>query len=116
LMAACAERVVAGIAAGELPGWRGAPALAAAGPALAPAARARLQARLYRIEGRDDEAKSLYEQALRLAPDDVDAARELGRLLLERGEADAARIPLARVWAKSGAAGDRLALAHALVL
>jgi len=114
-MAAWASRVVEGAARGELPGWRGPAALAAAQASLSPAARARLSALLLLAEGRDDEAAGRLDEALRLAPDDVDAARERGRLLLDHGETDAARVPLARVFARTSAPADRLLLSEALV-
>src|SRR5262249_39240321 len=80
---------------------RGPAALEAAERYLPPAAKARLEAVLLRAEGRADEAAARLEQALRLAPGDVDTERERGRLLLERGDADAARVPLARVYAQT---------------
>lgn len=116
VLTAYAERVLAGVSTGELPGWRAGPALAAADRYLPSATRAWLSARLLRVEGRDEEARAQLEQALRLAPDDVDAARELGRLLLDRGQVDPARVLLARVWARTNAPADRLTLAEALVL
>src|SRR5262249_36399884 len=113
--AAWASRVVEGVARGELPGWRGPAALAAAQSSLSPAARARLSALLLLAEGRENEAATRLDEALRLAPDDVDAARDRGRLLLERGETDAARVPLARVFARTSTPADRLLLSEALV-
>jgi tetratricopeptide (TPR) repeat protein len=114
-MAAWASRVVEGAVRGEFPGWRGPAALEAAQQSLSSATRARLSALLLRAEGRDDEAAARLDEALRLAPDDVDAARERGRMLLERGQTDAARVPLASVFAHTGTADDRLLLSEALV-
>ena len=114
-MAAWASRVVEGSVRGEFPGWRGPAALEAAQQSLSTAARARLSALLLRAEGRDEEAAARLDESLRLAPDDVDAARERGRMLLERGQTDAARVPLASVFARTGTADDRLLLSEALV-
>ncbi len=110
-----AERVLAGILAGTTPGWRGPPAMALAQSAISPATGLRFRAAWARIEGHDDEAAPLLEQAARLAPDDVAIERDRGHLLLDRGQSDAARVALSRVVAHASDNEDKMLLAQALV-